>query len=43
VELAGLPEAIRGYEAIKPESARAVRARAEALCAPEDGRPPVVR
>jgi indolepyruvate ferredoxin oxidoreductase len=31
VELAGLPDAIRGYEAIKLENARAARARADAL------------
>jgi indolepyruvate ferredoxin oxidoreductase len=33
VELAGLPEAIRGYETIKLDSARAARARAESIVA----------
>ncbi len=39
VELAQLPDAIRGYEAIKLESARAARARAETLVARLRGAP----
>src|SRR5262249_31913762 len=39
VEVARLPDAIRGYEAIKLESARAARSRAEALVARLGGAP----
>src|SRR5262249_23534805 len=39
VEVAGLPDAIRGYEATKLESARVARSRAEALVARLGGAP----